>query len=254
MKKVLAIIFSILSCLCLFSGCENGCGIGLRLDESEYFIYTVGYDSGDVLIFGLTDKGREQEYLIIPESIESKKVVALSYNDYNTEKIIEKYGDAKYSGLQSEKLKKVFIIPTVTVQNEGFFQVAKKPIDVFYISNGTKLQDNAHHYTYYYTKDNDEYKKRFEGRAANVSYYYNYEKAPNDGYYWIDNCNYGETIEYIPEQPIRDGYTFGGWYRDSACVNEWNFECDTLPQAQYDEQEKEIYQETKLYAKWIKNS
>ena len=111
MKKSICFLLTSVFCLCGL-GMLSGCGIGLRLYENEYYVYTVGYDSDNISILGLTDKGREQEYLIIPESIESKKVVALSYNDYNTEKIIEKYGDAKYSGLQSEKLKKVWTSQT----------------------------------------------------------------------------------------------------------------------------------------------
>ena len=90
-RRLLAIILSIISGLSLFSGCENGCGIGWRLYESEYYIYTVGYDSGNVLIFGLTDKGREQEYLVIPETIEGRKVVELRHTDYETKQIIKKY-------------------------------------------------------------------------------------------------------------------------------------------------------------------
>lgn len=86
-----------------------------------------------------------------------------------------------------------------------------------------------------------------------MSYYYNYEQAPNDGYYWIDNYNYGEKIEYIPPIPERDEYAFDGWYKESDCINKWDFETDALPQAQIDDQGQEIYQETKLYAKWIKN-
>ena len=70
-------------------------------------------------------------------------------------------------------------------------------------------------------------------------------------YYWIDN--YGEKIEYIPENPIREGYKFEGWYKESDCINKWDFETDALPQARVDDQGQEIYQETKLYAKWIKN-
>ena len=87
--------------------------------------------------------------------------------------------------------------------------------------------------------------------AANVSYYYNYENSPNEGYYWIDNYEYGEAIEYIPAHPIREGYRFGGWYKESECINVWNFEVDTLPEIQYNEEGIRIYQETKLYAKWI---
>ena len=75
-----------------------------------------------------------------------------------------------------------------------------------------------------------------------------------DGYYWIDNYGYSKQIEYITESPVRQGYMFGGWYKESECFNAWDFETDTLPEVQYDEEGIEIYQETKLYAKWIKNS
>ena len=57
----------------------------------------------------------------------------------------------------------------------------------------------------------------------------------------------------IPPIPERDGYAFDGWYKESECVNIWDFETDALPQARVDDQGQEIYQETKLYAKWIKN-
>ena len=89
-------------------------------------------------------------------------------------------------------------------------------------------------------------------KQANTAYMFNYENCPNDGYFFINDFEYGATIEKTPYEPIRDGYAFGGWYKESECINAWNFETDTLPQAQYDEQEREIYQETKLYAKWIK--
>ena len=81
---------------------------------------------------------------------------------------------------------------------------------------------------------------------------FNYENCPNDGYFFINDFEYGATIENTPYEPIRNGYTFGGWYKESDCINVWNFETDTLPQAQHNEQEQELYQETKLYAKWIK--
>ena len=89
-------------------------------------------------------------------------------------------------------------------------------------------------------------------KRANTAYIFNYENCANDGYFFINNFEYGATIENTPYEPNRDGYTFGGWYKDSECINEWDFETDILPQAQYDEEEREIYQETKLYAKWVK--
>ena len=253
MKKGIQLLIVILCLIVLFplTGCGNGCSIGLRLYENDIFIYTVGYDTNRVSILGLTDKGREQEYLIVPEKIDGKDVVALSYNDYNEKKIEEKFGDKKYSGLRSDNLKKIFIIPKIQVKNMDVFQCAKNLYGVFYLSNESTVREGVNHYNYYYTKENEVPKFTRDGRIANVSYYYNYEQAPNNGYYWIDNYNYGEKIEYIPPIPERDGYAFDGWYKESDCINKWNFETDALPQAQVDDQGQEIYQETKLYAKWI---
>ena len=55
---------------------------------------------------------------------------------------------------------------------------------------------------------------------------------------------YDEKIKYIPPIPEREGYTFEGWYTETACINEWDFNNSTIV---FD---KEIYNITKLYAKW----
>ncbi len=109
---------------------------------------------------------------------------------------------------------------------------------------------------------NGEYHFHEEGRAyvtrhfkickANTSYMFNYDDAPNDGYFFIQDFEYGETIEDTPYIPLREGYIFGGWYKEEECINKWNFEKDTLPQTLYNENGEEVYQETKLYAKWTK--
>ena len=105
---------------------------------------------------------------------------------------------------------------------------------------------------------------------ANVSYIYNYEESPNDGYYWVDNYD-NSLIEYMPPEPTREGYTFDGWYKEEDCINKWDFTSDiTSPSYTYyekpnknsTEEYKEFYNkymsthtyvETKLYAKWLKN-
>ncbi len=46
------------------------------------------------------------------------------------------------------------------------------------------------------------------------------------------------TIAEKPTNPIRDGYTFMGWYKDSAYTEEWDFTVD------------KIERDTVLYAKW----
>ena len=91
-------------------------------------------------------------------------------------------------------------------------------------------------------------------QSANVKFCFNYENSPNGGVFFIDNYGYGESIKNPPYDPIREGYTFEGWYKESECINKWNFETDTLPIVEYDEDGNPVeFIETKLYAKWIKN-
>ena len=42
-----------------------------------------------------------------------------------------------------------------------------------------------------------------------------------------------------PNPPARSGYAFGGWFRDAACSNAWNFDGDT------------VNADTTLYARWV---
>ena len=77
---------------------------------------------------------------------------------------------------------------------------------------------------------------------ANVCYYYNLEKSD---YYYVDYYDADSLIEFIPPDPVNEGYSFGGWYKEKECINKWDFEKDTVS---LEEDEIEI----KLYAKWIK--
>ena len=48
-----------------------------------------------------------------------------------------------------------------------------------------------------------------------------------------------------PQEPVREGYTFGGWYRDAECTDSRKFDFGTQSQVMAD---------TTLFAKWIPNS
>lgn len=96
----------------------------------------------------------------------------------------------------------------------------------------------------------EQFGERIKICKANTSFMFNYDNSPNDGYFFIDDYDYGATINATPYLPIRLGYLFEGWYKEPECINAWNFEEDSLPMARYQNGEK-LYQETKLYAKWI---
>lgn len=48
-----------------------------------------------------------------------------------------------------------------------------------------------------------------------------------------------------PQEPVREGYTFGGWYRDAECTDSRKFDFDSQSQ---------LVTDTTLFAKWIPNS
>ena len=86
---------------------------------------------------------------------------------------------------------------------------------------------------------------------ANTTYLFNYEGSPNEDVFFINNFERGGLIEDVPYKPTREGYEFGGWYKEPECINKWNFDLDTLPVPEYDSDGELIFNETKLYAKWI---
>ena len=87
--------------------------------------------------------------------------------------------------------------------------------------------------------------------SYNVAFMLNYEDAPNDGYYYIEEQNKDGTIKEPTVEPVRIGYLFHGWYKDEACTEEWNFETDEVT-ISFDEEGNRIHEEIKLYAKWYK--
>ncbi len=87
-------------------------------------------------------------------------------------------------------------------------------------------------------------------QKANVLFCYNNANATNE-YFIVDNKDGAYLINKPYFEPVLEGYTFMGWYKEPECVNEWDFETDKTPELQYDENEELIFVETKLYAKWV---
>lgn len=239
LKKFAIFLTILIGSVCLLSGCK-------KIQESGDFSYYVSAsDKNIVIIEGLSESGKEKGMIIIPEFIDGKLVYEVGSRGF--------WGDS--SGLNSENLETVYIqgapycngysgcpnLKKVVLRNvdikdkriHGYIGKPEGKVNV-YICRSIQLDESAMNW-------------------ANISYLYNYKSAENEGYYWVDNFDYGEKIGYIPENPVREGYIFGGWFKEAECENLWNFDKDTLPEAIYDENGEELYQETRLYAKWYKN-
>ena len=118
--------------------------------------------------------------------------------------------------------------------------------------NGQRCYVPSEYYQLYCKRFSRDY---YRVNKANVVYNINYLNEEYK-YHCVDNYAYSTEekasyITIIPPAPERNGYEFGGWYKESECITLWNFEVDTLPLVQYDEDKEEIFQETMLYAKWI---
>lgn len=55
-------------------------------------------------------------------------------------------------------------------------------------------------------------------------------------------CKYNQTITEPEAEPTKDGYEFVGWFADSKCTTEWNFDTDKFTENKT------------LYAKWVQGT
>jgi len=61
--------------------------------------------------------------------------------------------------------------------------------------------------------------------------------SPEGEVYSQTTVEYGSKVEQ-PEEPVKEGYTFAGWYKEPECINAWDFETDV------------VTDNITLYAKW----
>ena len=193
-----------------------------------------------VRIRGLSDEGKKKEIIIVPQILSGFEVKEIAaYINFDSKSLIRVYipfqiniwGYGSGKSKNAPNLEKIVIMCHNTINNKLY---------TCYISS------------LYQTDVSKKIISHTNIRYANLSYIYNYEGAPNYGYYWIDDYGYGETIKYVPVNPERTGYVFDGWYKEAECINKWDFKLDILPDKEKDDENNWLYPEIKLYAKWLK--
>ena len=272
MKKFLTLTLFIVISLTFICSCAIFSNE--KISKDGFYRYVIEKDQHDgdrekVRILNITESAQQQKILVVPEYIGGYPVAYINNQGLMSNKGI----------WQSENLEKVFIVPALEFVDDEFLASGcpnlKKVINIklnegkitsyifmVYQDGDDKYQSHL----YIYRKAFDEIYWDYNGlkeelsnkyynnknyiRAANISYLYNFEDAENEGYYWIDDEDYGSIITFIPPDPIREDYTFDGWYKDAECTAIWDFEDDKLPEEITDNDGYPVYQETVLYAKW----
>ncbi|MGM9971338.1 MAG: InlB B-repeat-containing protein [Anaeroplasmataceae bacterium] len=235
MKKILCIILLLILPITFLCSCRK------EMVDGD-FVYAVNrLSSEDVYyVVDLSEEGLKKDRILMPSTYKGKKVI-LGYNTY-----FDKIGN--FDG-------KVVYVPADIQKIIGPFLTRALKVIYFAMPSEEDYAMEDKNYVAYLEENTwicREYKnlKRFKNvrRYANVNYYYNYEDSPNGGYYFLDDYD-NELISYIPEDPIREGYTFKGWYKESECINKWDFTTDKVESKEYIDDEYQ-YKETALYAKW----
>lgn len=200
---------------------------GEELPEDEYY----------VRIRELSEYGEKQINLVIPQNIEDLPVKQVGYTNLLGGKI---------GNWKSESIEKIYFADVFQISNTDLFSQFKQLKKmIFLVRTSYYVQYDQLHYF-----PNKLIFVSRERNIANTSFYYNYTGAPNDGFCWIDDLD-NEKIEVIPPVPEREGYAFGGWYKESECINAWDFATDIVPAKEYTEDGDYVYKETCLYAKWV---
>ena len=209
-----------------------------QIYETETFRYQVFESDGEewVSIEGLTEKGRQQKNIVIPEEIDGKRVAIYQGYDEapNAKKIIVPYNILTINswGLSRARLIITSYSSDIKVLYVNCYYHNSTLMEPdFYIASAAleNFQTNI--------VNSDVYS------IANIQYLFNYGDSQNKGVSFIDDLDIGEELEIIPTTPKRDGYVFTGWYEEPECRNK--IELNGYVKAD----EEIIY----LYAGWKEN-
>ena len=260
MKKVMAIVMAGICFLAM--SLLGGCTFDTIYPtyEEGFFVYYKPRKSNVIEIVGLTELGHQQKIIVMPKSIagyeyairDSRGFWSSNKADWGENNVLEKiyfeYDAIQWGGAQPNEMNdfpfhQCHSLKKIIINNEN----GKNYWWYTYVQNNTDVPD------YETNKDIVATRKFFNRctRIANVEFLYNYEGAPNLGYYWLDDIEDGEKIEIIPPDPKRDGYIFAGWYCEPECENEWSFE-NTIRKTEVNP--GDFYPDdyvTYIYAKWI---
>lgn len=259
MKKIF-ILLSMLILSIILSSCKTWVPYDLEECESGYFKYHIyegwGNERTYVYLVGLTELGKQQKELTMPKYIDGLKIDGLGYERPVGGKLpifggmqagneVVYFDSEGYSG-------KIFFNTFYLGDLGNFYLLCHESEIVIWKDNITLYNVGTAIVGYNFCHNNFN-KRNINYKLANVSYMYNYQNSPYEGYYWVDSYD-SELITFIPPNPEREGYKFEGWYKEEDCINKWDFNIDKTGEELIIEENSQYneYPGIYLYAKWVK--
>ena len=244
-KSLFALVTGLFSLLSVFTQCTSEALNNKVSDENFYYEII---DENNIAIGGLKTYP-ESGVVFFPERYENYTVSRLGFS-------LGLGGNGSFyqvsNGENRTFMERCYFPHTIKEVDSDYMHLSGGYVlKMFYCGEATNLcglDDSGRSMEVYVPAEKYELFKEIQDKyfrgsllKSNVSYHLNYDE---DNYYYIDYYENGEKICYIPPIPQREGYTFGGWFKEAECISQWNFDTDTL-------QLSEETQEIKLYAKWI---
>lgn len=217
-KRLTTIIALLLLCT-IFLSCMGGCG---KKDSNRFYteLFSCKYnkDKSGVIILELTEKGQEQEILVIPEEINGLPVVQLGGSIGYPNRPIE---------IRSKKLKKMYIDNDYYISLESVY--FDQPIEIVAMNNQSFIHIvlSAHHFSYsakcYTTEEIFILNYESIGRQTNFKDFdlvavgniaFIEISDDEEKTIWLDNIS-ENGVYYCP-------YIEREWYLDRACTIPWD--------------------------------
>ena len=253
-KKILTISLSaMLILVAVFS--LTGCSKKLYTYGDIVYYRSLGFFEYKITVVGLSEEGKTKEEGEVPDAVYKKHRF-----DLKTAKI----GKSKH--WESDKLKKLYLPfgSSDKIDTKLFDSCPNLEKVILYKNHDTNIKistkNNPDLKVFVSGKNYDEeiyhgsnlYKRSGEGYAdiyfANVAFMYNYDRAKNNGYFFIDDCEYGGLVRKPNLEPWRNGFiNFLGW--GTFNNRYWDFDSDKMPDAKVIDG-FEQYQILEFYAEW----
>jgi len=170
----------------------------------------------------LTDSGYDKEVLYFPAHYNGKSFYSIGYSETIKGLYVTSIREHMFNVCNTKANKIYFPYTINSYCSVGGLMGLQHDVEFYFagVHDGTKYSStgisfyisDAAYYNYYkcvltpivYEEINESYQQSENVDIANTQYLFNYEEAPNEGYFFINGYAEGELIENTPYEPVTE--------------------------------------------------